>query len=121
MWRGRIGTILRLFRQRPSDGAPLLGFAWYREDQWPLLKEFSTDAAMIEPTYEQWLKAAEARYAEVANAGKRVQKVIVDVKDMAAWCREMGRTMDNEGRSAYVVYRLQQALPSNTPLPARLR
>jgi hypothetical protein len=103
-----------------------LGIAWYREDQWPLLLKVSSDANRLEKTYGEWVAHASARYDELLKKGAPVEKIPVDVSDMAAWCRELGRQVDGPGRSAYVVYRLEdqkasRLYPKTEPRPKRSR
>ena len=78
--------------------------AWYAEDQWALLRQVSVDSDKLEPTHAEWLKGAEARYDELKKKGVKVDKVTVDVNDLTAWCREMGRPVDNESRALYAVF-----------------
>ena len=74
-----------------------------------MLRQVSSDKDRLEPTYADWLKVAEAHYNELIRQGARVEKVPVDVADMAVWCKELGRrTVDSEGRAAYVTYRLKE-------------
>ena len=103
--RRRITSLFRILRQSVAS-EPVLGIAWYQENQWARLRDVSTDRDRLEPTFGEWLAVAQARYDALSKKETRVQKVHVDVEDMAAWCRQMGRTVDSEGRTAYVVYLL---------------
>jgi hypothetical protein len=125
MLRERIASIIQAFRKSRTV-EPRLGIAWYREDQWPQLLEVSLDAQRLEKTYGEWLAHASARYDELLKKGAPVVKVPVDVLDMAAWCRELGRQVDGAGRTAYVVYRLEEQkagrlYPQMPPRPKRSR
>ncbi len=109
-WRMRPSRILawlRTLKPIRSTG-PVLGLAWYRREHWAVLREVSVDADRLEKTWDEWLPFAEARFAALQQQGIRVEKIVVDIIDMAKWCREMGREVDAPGRAAYVVYRLQQ-------------
>jgi hypothetical protein len=107
MLKKRIASLFSRLRDSRSENQKV-GMAWYPEDKWPLLRTVSADANQLEKTYGEWLKVAQARFDALVEKGTRVEKVNVDVEDMAAWCREMGRPVDGAGRAAYVVYRLQQ-------------
>ena len=103
----RIASFFRQLRKSVASESRL-GIAWYREDQWSLLHTVSVDADNLEKTYAEWLSFAQTRYDELVKKGTRVEKVDVDVQDMASWCRELGRKVDGTGRTAYVVYMLQK-------------
>ena len=102
----RILRLIRLLRSQPPS--PVIAFAWYQENQWPLLLQVSQDRDQLEKTYGEWLNVAQARYDTLVQKGERVKKVTIDVEDLFAWCRELGRQgVDAEGRSLYAVYRLK--------------
>ena len=90
-----------------------IGMAWYREDQWHRLLELSVDGDRLEKTYAQWRQAAQARFDELIKKGMPIVKVPVDVEDLSAWCRELGRVVDGEGRVAYVKNRVAQVKMGN--------
>jgi len=85
-----------------------MGMAWYTEAQWPQLRAISADGPRLEETYAEWVSLAERRFEELKKQGIRVEKVPVDLKDMFAWCRELGRPVDAQGRAGYVTFLLQQ-------------
>jgi hypothetical protein len=108
MFRARFASLFRRLRDKPLP-EPIVGLAWYSADQWDLLRQVSADVDRLEKTHAEWLRAAEAKHAELAKKGTHVVKVPMDVADMARWCHEMGRkTVDAEGRALYVTFRLQQ-------------
>jgi hypothetical protein len=79
------------------------GVAWYRRDQWPLLKSASADAEDLEETYDEWLEYAERHFKDIWDAGINLHKVDVDVEDLIGWCREQNRPLDGSARAAYVI------------------
>src|SRR5439155_4621072 len=62
------------------------GIAWFRADQWQLLRSLSTDADELEKRYEEWVAIAEKTVQDLASQGVFVRKVEVDVNELQAWC-----------------------------------
>ena len=44
-----------------------LALAWYRQDQWQLLLDYSTDSDRLERTYQEWLEHAEKKVNEMGK------------------------------------------------------
>ena len=42
----------------------VVGFAWYRPQQWQRVRDISTDADDLEETYEDWLRLADNKLSE---------------------------------------------------------
>lgn len=86
----------------------VVGVAWYRLKQWQRLRAVSIDADDLEDTYEEWLRQAEQKVADLSALGLCVEKVDVDVERLIAWCNERGLELDGRARSAYVTEKLRQ-------------
>jgi len=78
-----------------------IAFAWYRQNQWDRLLALSADRDQLEDTYEEWRKAAEARWSTLSGMGHEVQRVDIDVELLWSWCRAQGRPLDGKTRSEY--------------------
>ncbi len=90
-----------------------LGIAWYREDQWQLLKSTASDPDIIEETYEKWLQYAEDSLKKMKDQGLKPAKVDFDVKEFIDWCRREGRIPDGESRSEYTAELLRRGEEGN--------
>jgi hypothetical protein len=84
------------------------GIAWFRANQWPLLRSLATDAEDLEETYEEWIKIAEKTMEDLARHGVLTQKVDVDVNDLQAWCSAQNRPLDSSARAAYAAAHLRE-------------
>jgi len=84
--------------------------AWYRPDQWTLLRAVSTDREELEETYEEWLGAASRQVRELQARGLQVRKIDVEVAALVRWCNSQGRAVDGEARAEYAGHGLGQAL-----------
>jgi hypothetical protein len=85
-----------------------LGIAWYREEQWQLLKSTASDPEIMEETYQEWLQSAKESIKKLKKQGLTPIQVDLDVKDLNDWCRKEGRTPDAASRSEYTAESLRR-------------
>ncbi len=85
-----------------------LGIAWYREEQWQLLKSTASDPEIIEDTYQEWLQSAKESIKKLKKQGLTPMQVNLDVKKFNDWCRREGRIPDAASRSEYTAELLRQ-------------
>lgn len=85
-----------------EEQAQRTGVAWYRADQWELLRELASDPEVIVDRHEDWVEQAEVMIAMLMSKGMHVEKVEVDVNEIVAWCEEAGRPFDSKARAEYV-------------------
>ncbi len=78
-----------------------LAIAWYREDQWPLLKSTASDPEVIEDTYREWLQYATESIGKLKNQGFEPVKIDFDVNEFNRWCKRDKRIPDGQSRSEY--------------------
>ncbi len=78
-----------------------LCLAWYRRDQWFLLKQKVADPENIEDTFDEWERKAEKAYQEIKSQGENVVKVDVDIYELEEWCRLNNVPMDGDARSNF--------------------
>jgi hypothetical protein len=91
-----------------SHDTMVVGFAWYRPDQWQRIREISADAADLHDSCIEWLLSAEERFQELRSSGLRVEKVDVRSEALIRWCDERGLEINGEARSRYVAERLSE-------------
>jgi hypothetical protein len=85
----------------------VLGVAWFRPDQWQLLRSVAADTDILEPTHAEWEKLARKTIKELATQGILARKVDVDVERLQAWCVAQKRPLDASARAAYATERLR--------------
>ena len=83
------------------------GIAWFRANQWQLLRSLATDAEDLEETHKEWVKIAEKTIEDLARQGVFAQKVDVDVNELQAWCSAQNRPLDSSARAAYAAAHLR--------------
>ncbi len=86
----------------------IAGIAWFRANQWQLLRSLATDADDLEETHEEWVEIAEETIEDLARQGVRTQKVDVDVNELQAWCSAKKRPLDSSARAAYAAAHLRE-------------
>ena len=92
---------------KESNQKIVVGFAWYRREQWERVRDIASDAGEFEDTYEEWLRVAEQKLTELAAAGLDVKKVDVDSEQLILWCNEQGLDMNAQARSRYAAEKLR--------------
>ena len=86
----------------------VVGVAWYQNKQWQRLRAISADSDGLEDTYDEWLRSAEQKFAELVGSGLRVEKVDIDSERLIAWCNERGFEINGQSRSSYVAHKLRE-------------
>ena len=84
--------------------------AWYRQDQWQLLLDYSTDSDRLERTYQEWLEHAEKKVNEMGKEGINVVKIDINIEEMKKWCERHDKQIDGYTRSEYAVFLAQNNL-----------
>ena len=87
-----------------------LALAWYRQDQWQLLLNYSTDSDKLERTYQEWLEHAEKKVNEMRKSGLNVVKIDINMEELKKWCEASDKPVDGYTRSEYAVYLAQYNL-----------
>jgi hypothetical protein len=81
----------------------ILGVAWFRDEQWPLLRSLAADPEKLEQTHAEWVVIAEEKIRELVKMGITVRKAHVDVNELHAWCLARKRPLDSSARATYAM------------------
>jgi hypothetical protein len=84
-----------------------LGVAWYRREQWKLLKQTAADADVLEDSYDEWLTHAKEALANMP-ATLPIVKVDFNVQEFNQWCEKSGKEPTGDSRSEYVTWLMQK-------------
>ena len=87
-----------------------IALAWYRQDQWQLLLDHSTDSDKLERTYQEWLEHAEEKIIEMDKDGINIIKIDINIEEMKKWCERHDKQIDGHSRSEYAVFLAQNNL-----------
>jgi hypothetical protein len=77
----------------------VIAMAWYSPATWAQLK--AIPEARIEISYDEFVRNFERLLREFVAHGVKVEKVVVDVDQMVAWCHRNGYEANTTGRSIY--------------------
>jgi len=102
--------------KKDSESAAILGIAWYRQEEWSHLLEIAADRDELEDTYEEWLKNAETRLHEMAEAGIDALRVYIKVDELQDWCIVQGRPLDGSARAVFTAEKLRQLHKGKTKM-----
>jgi hypothetical protein len=91
----------------------VLGIAWYRPDQYGLLRALAADAHIMTHTHVEWEAGAMKLMNDLRQQGLDARRVDVDVNEMAAWCQRQGKPFDSAARSIYAAELLRSGGCSN--------
>jgi len=78
-----------------------VAMAWYRRDQWALLRALSVDGQSLEETYEAWFAFATKQVRDLEANGFLVHKIEVEIGALTRWCESEGRPVDGGARAEY--------------------
>jgi hypothetical protein len=84
-----------------------IGVAWYREDQWPLLKSTASDPEAIEDTYHEWLEHIGKAMKKLKREDYEPVKIDFDVNKFNDWCRINKKDPNGESRAEYTTHFLR--------------
>jgi hypothetical protein len=95
-------------KSKESQNKMVVGFAWYRPEQWQRVRDISADADELEDSYEDWLRLAEGELKKLQSSDLRVEKVDIDSEQLILWCNEQGMEVNTQARSRYAAEKLSE-------------
>jgi hypothetical protein len=102
--------------KKDSESAAILGIAWYRREEWSHLLEIAADRDELEDTYEEWLRNAETKLHEMAEAGINPMRVLINLEELQEWCIVQGRPLDGSARAVFTAEKLGQLDKGNAKM-----
>jgi hypothetical protein len=91
-----------------DESRMVFGIAWYRPEQYGLLRALAADTDSMAKTYDEWLAGVTKTRQELRQRGIVVRRVDVEVKDLAAWCEQRGIPLDGGARSTYAAEKVRE-------------
>ena len=76
-----------------------MGMAWYTPESWRRLEAIA-DGELCD-TYEDFVRKATRMIRGFEAQGITVEKFLINIDHMVAWCRRHGLSVDGRARSAY--------------------
>ncbi len=100
---GKTAAKLKAKQEPDQQEAALQALVWYKEEDWETLLEMFTDSDKLPQDYQQWLRLAEAKKAEIEALGCKVLKVYIDPVNFKGWCDSKGFEMNSEARAQLAI------------------
>ena len=85
-----------------------IAIAWYRPEQWALLRSYSVDADQLEDTFEEWVVNAEKQFEGLQKSGMNMHKILFDIDALVSWCKERDMPLNSESRSQYAAFLMRE-------------
>ena len=79
----------------------IVGIAWFRAEQYEMLRALAADSDKMANTYEEWLANITKTMDHLRQNGMVVRRVDVEVTALVAWCEQRGIPLDGKARSIY--------------------
>lgn len=83
-------------------------YAWYKPEQWQLLRAVSTDKDRLEATHAEWESQARESFLQYRRDGMDITKVVVDVTELIDWCKKQDKPVDGAARSTFAALKLKE-------------
>jgi len=91
-----------------SNSDKVIGIAWYKKEQWFILRQEVENPNDIENTYEEWLNNAINLKKTLMDSGLTVEEVDIDIQDVISWCKKGNKTINSNSISEYVAFKLME-------------
>ena len=98
-----------------DESKMIVGIAWYRPEQYGLLRALAPDADSMAKTYDEccW---RDQTMQDLRQRGIVTRRVDVEVKELAAWCEQRGIPLDGVARSSYAAEKVKEAMAPDKSL-----
>jgi hypothetical protein len=91
-----------------NDSKKVIGIAWYRKEQWILLRQTIENPNDIENTYEEWLDKAMELKRTIEASGLTTEEVDIDIPGVITWCKKNNKPINSNSISEYAAYKLKE-------------
>ncbi len=85
-----------------------IAYSWFTADSWPRLLAIAADRASLPDTFEGFEKRAGERFDRHVAAGYPLERVLIDVTALAAFCAAQRIPVDSTGRATFAAFVLSQ-------------
>lgn len=79
-----------------------INMAYYREEDWELLRSISEDKHKMRKDWKDWLARYEQTKRDLVNEGFEVVDIIVDIDELIQFCIANGIQNNSSARSRFV-------------------
>ena len=69
-----------------TENVKKVAIAWYRREDYPIIRDLMEDGTTFPATYDGWLKRAKQVLLSEESSGSVVIQVTIDPRSFSAWC-----------------------------------
>ena len=84
----------------------VIGFAWFKEDQWTRFREVCPDDDVLEESYADWRTSALKTIRTLTQQGMVVRKALVDLDELLEWCKSRNLEPNGEARARFAAEKI---------------
>src|SRR5580704_12309952 len=78
-----------------------IGVPWFTAAQWPELRRVAADRLVLPERFAEFESIAGRRFDRLRAQGYPVEKILIDVSELAAWCRAEGKPISGGSRAEF--------------------
>ena len=93
---------------KANQPTSVVGVAWYRPEEWEILRNAAVDKNTLENTHAEWLADAERVVKQLRQKGLHIVKVDIEIADLILWCESQNIPLDGNARSKYAAFKVQR-------------
>ena len=87
-----------------TDRPGVLTVPWFTIETWPELLKVAADRATLPDTFVEFEQIAGGKFDRLRAQGVPLQKVLISVAELTAWCRANRCPVDGPGRAAFAAF-----------------
>jgi len=84
-----------------AQSVTTVGLTWYYRGDYKRVLEIMADADTFPPTYDMWVRTAEAAEEHARKSGRIVVRAMIDPQTFVSWCKSRGMEANAQARIAY--------------------
>ena len=79
---------------------------WYKEHDYPRMRDIFDDGYKLPSTYAKWLQNAEYKFNSLVSDGKTIIKINIDPDSFPKWCIERSLGINAQSRMDFVHFQM---------------
>jgi len=91
----------------------VIGIVWYKEEDYPILKNLFEDGDTLPETYSEWLEKAQNLFNQLIQRGLTPVKAYIDPETFPEWCIQKGHHLNAQARTAYANFIAANSVNNN--------
>ena len=93
----------------------IIGIVWYKEEDYPILKNLFEDGNTLPDSYSEWLEKTQNLFNQLIQKGLTPIKAYIDPETFPKWCIKRGHRLNAKARTAYANFIAANSINTNHP------